>query len=65
MTLIERYEEYTKQIVQTDKIINNQEPFQDTSVSNELMNRLTEFADSTLSLGETLLKKIDEININD
>lgn len=29
------------------------------------MNKLTEFADSTLNFGETLLKKIDEINISD
>ena len=46
------------------------EPFQDISaISNEdyltVVNKLNEFADSTLNFGETLLKKIEESGFND
>ena len=46
------------------------EPFSDYNASSEdyllLLNRLNEFADSTLNLGETLFKRIEEVgNINE
>ena len=47
------------------------EPFSDltTQISNEdyilVINKLNEFADSTLNFGESLLRKIEEAGLND
>lgn len=47
------------------------EPFSDigSTISNEdyllVVNKLNEFADSTLTFGEALLKKIEEAGLND
>ena len=45
------------------------EPFCESSVSNEdylsVINKLSEFTDSTFTFGESLLKKIEEASIYD